>query len=315
MDFISAARQITKRFITDTQQIQLYNNVLNDKKLSTDEKISKLLALANRFQHEEVMNALIKNMSMDLYGNLEDADYEIIQKFYARRARKAAERIRKESVCNAKEGDLPAIGQPTISTEDNPEISMYKWEDGRVVSVVESDDDDGHIIQGNLKTYSDKFTANTAAKGDEYREVLVDATKERVNINLVYLGKGSGICTLGVASVLYAVLDQANMIGWFPSSGHVHIMSLNGCRAFNCYNRAFMLNGFELDPNKNQYDIVHEYANIGYGSEVEDGEFTYDLYYVSTKQKQKEIKYKQHEKKSVFHQYVCDSCIHNLSEK
>lgn len=314
MDFISAAREIIKKFITNTGLIQLYNDIFNDTKLSTNEKITELLDIANGLNHVKVMNAFKKEISVELYGDLDEDAYDSIQDFDARQAQNAEERRKKEAECNFNEDKLPNLGNPSISTEDNSKIFTYTWENNRVVSVVESNDDDGHIIEGKLKTYSDKFAANTAATGNDYREVLVDATKENININLVYLGKGSGICTLGVASVLYAVLDQASMIGWFPSKGHVHIMSLNGCRAFNCYNRAFILNGFELDPNKNQYDIVHEYANIGYGSEVEDGEFTYDLYYVSTKQKQKEIKYKQH-KKSVFRQYVCDSCIHNLSEK
>jgi hypothetical protein len=314
MDFISAARKIIKEFITKTQLIQLYNDIFDDTDLSTDEKITELLHMAFGLHHDEVMNALKKEMDMELYKNLDDDAYDIIRNFDARQARKAEEKRKKEAECNIKEDELPILGNPTISTEDNSEISMYKWEDGRVVSVVESDD--GDTIEGNLKTYSDKFAENTAVTGKYYREVLVDATEDQININLVYLGKGSGICTLGVASVLYAVLDQASMIGWFPSKGHVHIMSLNGCRAFNCYNRAFKLNGFELDPDTetNQHDIVHEYANRGYGNDVEDGEFTYDLYYVSTKQKQKEIKYKQH-KKGVFRQFVCDSCIHNLSEK
>ena len=311
MNFISAARKIVKKFITDKEQIQLYNDILNADK-AEDEKISDLLYTVDELHHDKVMKALIKNMTMDFFSDLDDDDHQIIENFYARMLVNAEKRRKKEAECNFNEDKLPKIGNPTISTEDNSEISTYTWENNRLVSVVESDDDDGHIIEGKLKTYSDKFAANTA-DGDDYRVLLVDTTKDQININLVYLGKGSGICTLGVASVLYAVLDQASMIGWFPSKGHVHIMSLNGCRAFNCYNRAFILNGFEL-ATKNQYDIVHEYANIGYGSEVEDGEFTYDLYYVSKEQKQKEIKYKQH-KKSVFRQYVCDSCIHNLSEK
>ena len=302
MSFISAARKIVKEFITDTEQIQLYNDILNADN-AEDEKISKLLSTVDELHHDEVMNALIKIMTMDLFNDLDEDGHQIIKNFYDRMSVNIEKRIKKEAECNFREDKLPIIGNPTISTEDNSKISIYTWENNRVVSVVESDE--GDIIEGKLKTYSDKFAENPVS-GNDYREVMVDATKDKLNINLVYLGKGSGICTLGVASVLYAVLDQASMIGWFPSKGHVHIMSFNGCRAFNCYNRAFILNGFEL-ATKNQYDIVHEYANIGYGSEVEDGEFTYDLYYVSKEQKQKEIKYKQH-KNGVFRQFVCDLC-------
>ena len=318
MDFISAAREIIKKFITNTGLIQLYNDIFNDTKLSTNEQITELLDIANGLNHVKVMNAFKKEISVKLYGDLDEDAYDSIQDFDARQAQNAEERRKKEAECNFNENKLPNLGNPTISTEDNSKISTYTWEDGRDVSVVESDDDDGHIIIGGLKTYSDKFAANTAATGNDYRVLLVDTTKDQININLVYLGKGSGICTLGVASVLYAVLDQASMIGWFPSKGHVHIMSLNGCRAFNCYNRAFILNGFELDPDTetNQHDIVHEYANRGYGSDVEDGEFDIDLYYVSKEQKQKEIKYKQDKngeqhKNGVFHQFVCDSIVHN----
>ena len=301
MNFISAARKIVKKFITDTEQIQLYNDILNADN-AEDEKISKLLSTVYELHHDEVMKALIKNMTIDFHSDLDEDDHQIIKNFYDRMSVNAEKRRKKEAECNFREDNLPIIGNPTISTEDNSEISIYTWENNRVVSVVESDD--GDIIEGNLKTYSDKFAENTV-KGNDYREVMVDATSSKLNINLVYLGKGSGICTLGVASVLYAVLDQASMIGWFPSKGHVHIMSLNGCRAFNCYNRAFILNGFELDPDTetNQHDIVHEYANRGYGSDVEDGEFDIDLYYVSKEQKQKEIKYNQHEN-GVFRQFV-----------
>ena len=303
MDFISAAREIIKKFITKTQLIQLYNNILNADN-AEDEKISKLLSTVYKLNHDEVMKALIKNMTIDVYNDLDEDDHQIIKNFYDRMSVNAEKRRKKEAECHFREDNLPIIGNPTISTEDNSEISIYTWENNRVVSVVKSDDDDGDIIEGKLKTYSDKFAENTV-KGNDYREVMVDATSSKLNINLVYLGKGSGICTLGVASVLYAVLDQASMIGWFPSKGHVHIMSFNGCRAFNCYNRAFILNGFELDPDTetNQHDIVHEYANRGYGSDVEDGEFDIDLYYVSKEQKQKEIKYKQHEN-GVFRQFV-----------
>ena len=316
MDFISAAREIIKKFITKTQLIQLYNNILNADN-AEDEKISKLLSTVYELHHDEVMKALIKNMTIDVYNDLDEDDHQIIKNFYDRMSVNAEKRRKKEAECHFREDNLPIIGNPTISTEDNSEISIYTWENNRVVSVVKSDDDDGDIIEGKLKTYSDKFAENTV-RGNDYREVMVDATSSKLNINLVYLGKGSGICTLGVASVLYAVLDQASMIGWFPSKGHVHIMSFNGCRAFNCYNRAFILNGFELDPDTetNQHDIVHEYANRGYGSDVEDGEFDIDLYYVSKEQKQKEIKYKQDKngeqhKNGVFHQFVCDSIVHN----
>jgi hypothetical protein len=83
MNFISAARKIVKEFITDTKQIQLYNDILNADK-AEDEKISDLLKTVNKLHHDKVMKALIKNMTMDFFSDFDDDDHQIIENFYAR---------------------------------------------------------------------------------------------------------------------------------------------------------------------------------------------------------------------------------------
>ena len=163
-------------------------------------------------------------------------------------------------------------------------------------------------VNGWLREYG-HFRNETDGNGISERTVNVVSTPSEISINLVYLGKASGICTLAVASVLYAVLDRINKKGHFPTKGKVHIQSKNGCRAFNCYNRAFEINGFSLKPK--QYKYVRKYAQNGNGH----GEFRHTLHYYSKRQDKLKYVY-QAEKtlekakvdvekaKAKYHQYV-----------
>jgi len=67
--------------------------------------------------------------------------------------------------------------------------------------------------------------------------------------------------------VLYAVLDRINKKGHFPTRGKVYIESMNGCRAFNCYDRAFQINGFSLSDG--EYESFQEHAK----NRIRDGSY------------------------------------------
>jgi hypothetical protein len=56
-----------------------------------------------------------------------------------------------------------------------------------------------------------------------------------------------GICTRSVAYTMKALLHYINKKNMFAPTGKVHILSHNADRAFNCYNRAFLLNGYNYN--------------------------------------------------------------------
>merc|ERR1712166_1648242 len=232
--------------------------------------------------------------------------------------------------CSAKDGPLPSIGPPTILTAVKDDVYRYAWpelwpdfrcvitEDASITedmsgkkkitkSMSEKSKDS---VYGWLREYGN-FHNETDGNGISNRKVIVVSTPSEISINLVYLGNASGICTLAVASVLYAVLDRINKKGHFPTKGKVYIESTNGCRAFNCYDRAFQINGFSLEPD--QYEYVQKYAQNGNGH----GEFRHTLHYYS--KRQSKLRYVDQAKtalekaKAEYHQYVKDT--DSLSEE
>merc|ERR1712166_850132 len=231
---------------------------------------------------------------------------------------------------STKDGPLPSIGPPTILTAVKDKVYRYAWPelwpDFRCVitedaSITEDMSGKKKItksmsgksqdsVYGWLREYGD-FHNETDGNGISERKVIVTSTPSEISIKLVYLGKASGICTLAVASVLYAVLDRINKKGHFPTKGKVYIESTNGCRAFNCYDRAFQINGFSLEPD--QYEYVQKYAQNGNGH----GEFRHTLHYYS--KRQSKLKYVDQAKtalekaKAEYHQYVKDT--DSLSEE
>merc|ERR1712166_1021704 len=137
--------------------------------------------------------------------------------------------------CSAKDGPLPSIGPPTILTAVKDDVYRYAWpelwpdfrcvitEDASITedisgknkgmsitkSVSEKSKDS---VYGWLREYRD-FHNEIDGNGISGRKVIVVSTPSEISINLVYLGNASGICTLAVASVLYAVLDRINKKG------------------------------------------------------------------------------------------------------
>ena len=230
----------------------------------------------------------------------------------------------KASKCSAKDGPLPSIGPPTILTAVKDKVYRYEWPelwpDFRCVITEDREPEESKDgVDGWLREYG-VFRNETDGNGQSERKVIVTSTPSEISIELVYLGKASGICTLAVASVLYAVLDRINKKGHFPTKGKVYIQSVNGCRAFNCYNRAFRINGFELEPD-DQYEDVQEYARTGNSSY---GDFRYTLHYYSKRQaKLKNVDQAKYvyqaetaleKAKAEYHQYVKDLFVPDIAK-
>lgn len=93
----------------------------------------------------------------------------------------------------------------------------------------------------------------------EEQELLIsyDILAEKIEIMLVYIGVGKGICTKAVAYTMRSLIDYINRQNKFALYGKVYIESRNPCAAFNCYNRAFRMNGFELNDD-DEYKIYKE---------------------------------------------------------
>lgn len=185
--------------------------------------------------------------------------------------------------CSMSERPFKALGVPTIDDD------TYKWPDGRMVQVEYKLFDPYAKSKGKKHV---KGMTNGKAKGkmaykgyssdgkwvgtlkrwgqwvedeNNHRIVAVVGDKDEIEIKLVYLGSGSGLCTKAVASVLYAVIDRLNSHNMYPVRGKVYIESKNGCAAFNCYNRAFRMNGYQLTEKglEDYMRVVTTQANAG----------------------------------------------------
>ena len=90
----------------------------------------------------------------------------------------------------------------------------------------------------------------------------------------------AGICTKAVGYTLYALKDYVLQHLNMPvTSGHVEIQSSNPCNAFNCYNRAFLLNGFYLD-DESRFDDFRNKEQIWYReNNHENFEYAFDYIY------------------------------------
>lgn len=89
------------------------------------------------------------------------------------------------------------------------------------------------------------------------KKVKVHYEHARIEILLVYTGNGKGICTKAVAYTMKALIDHVNKQNKFALRGSVTIESKYPCSAFNCYNRAFELNGFVLE-DKTEYNAFRQ---------------------------------------------------------
>jgi len=174
-----------------------------------------------------------------------------------------------QTSCSSSPVPLPELGTPNSVTPEGDKTFKYIWND-KLIEVITKLDENGNI-KGRLKKYGE-FSDNPT----DGQEVVVSVNKSNiVEIELVYFGeKIRGICTLSVASVMYGVINHAGKLSMKTDTGKVHISTFtDGCSAFNCYDRAFRINGFEL-VSERQKKIVEKDAN--------DFAFDYTLEYKRT---------------------------------
>lgn len=244
--------------------------------------------IAMRNKHMKVLQALIENKKLfDKWANLSIGNMELKKEIstflIADVLKKQEKEQKKENECGVAGHKLPILTIPNCIYSGKDGTVIYNWEDGRVVHVdgPHSGDLTGHLVKFPHPTNGADFEEDTLGNGQHGREVTVLASEKKVKILMVYLGEASGICTLSVASVMYAVIDQARARAWFPKKGEVYIESVDACAAFNCYNRAFALNGFELVSKKKQLDYIKNNAIPGNTSY---GDFRHTIQYKSRKQ-------------------------------
>ena len=83
----------------------------------------------------------------------------------------------------------------------------------------------------------------------------VDECSVCINIHHVKFTKKNGICTYTVAAAIHALLDCLTKHKFINKNtdvtGQVTIKSKTPCIAFNCYNRAFEMNGFSMNEDCN----------------------------------------------------------------
>ena len=219
--------------------------------------------------------------------------------------------------CTMSERPFKTLGTPTVNGNE------YTWEDDRIVHVeynlmdpyanpkgkmavkalsaqlhqggklaAKKNPDIGKVV-GTLKKWGE-WTEDE----DNGRIVAVVGDKDEVEIKLVYLGAGSGLCTKAVASVIYAVVDRLNAENKYPTRGKVYIESKNGCAAFNCYNRAFRMNGYQL-TKKSMVDYIY-YVK----TEANAGIFSHTLKYYSEEQVMKRRVYEDEQGVATYRMYV-----------
>ena len=247
--------------------------------------------IAKRNNHMKVMQALIENKKLfDKWAKLSIGNLEVKEEILSfliadvlkEQKKEQEKKEKKENECGVAGHKLPILTIPNCIYSGKDGTVIYNWEDGRVVHVNYDDRDlTGHLVKYPHPLSGADFEEETTGNNQAGREVTVLASEKKVTILMVYLGETSGICTLSVASVMYAVIDQARARAWFPEKGEVYIESVHACAAFNCYNRAFALNGFELVPKKKQLDYIKNNAIPGNTSY---GDFRHTLKYQSRKQ-------------------------------
>ena len=140
----------------------------------------------------------------------------------------------------------PPNTNPNSYTEDE----LYN----EVIKIsIEKDDSKYYAELISYKKDKKSFQRGDWIDGNNTKKVWVgyDSSIEEIDINMVYTGKKQGICTKAVAYTMKALIDHINKQNLFALKGMVLIQSFNGCAAFNCYNRAFEMNGFVLkDDNE-----------------------------------------------------------------
>ena len=139
-----------------------------------------------------------------------------------------------------------------------------------------------------LFTYGDPLPKELNSWNKKTQLNCVYYSSRRVlEVAMVFLGTTRGICTKSVAHTIHALVNFANDHGKYAKYGEVEVYSQMPCRAFNCYNRAFRINGFRLEDNK-LYDNFNKVYETWDPSDDEKGlKYTF-AYYGNERQRELE---------------------------
>ena len=179
------------------------------------------------------------------------------------------------STCSMSRRPFKMLGDVTVEDIDKGEFTkQYTWiKRGRYRSRIDvrlAVVNDGNRYIGQLHSYTRGstrvFTPTITdtrfipmAVNDRDRLVRIIGDDDTIDIAYVLLGPGSGICTLAVAATMRAVILAMNEQHKYPTVGKVQIVSQRACAAFNCYNRAFRMNGYALDdPESGMEDLQYQ---------------------------------------------------------
>jgi ankyrin repeat protein len=236
------------------------------------------LIKAAMYGNTRVIMILLKNSAdATIKNNRNETAYDVAQRLNNLAVMKFLGRSRK-SKCGKTNKELSLIGTPTEIIFSLDQETIYKWKDGRTVIVKP----DGREYIGELLVMNN-FIRGRSVKTTTQR-LQVEGDEDRLYLAWVFLGPGTHICTLAAASVLYAVLDSMNRDDIYAPNGEVLIQSNYPCAAFNCYNRAFLMNGYKL--KNGEYNKISKLLNE---SSIDDAIYFYNERQALKKRTQKTI--------------------------
>ena len=206
-------------------------------------------------------------------------------------------RIWSETRCLMKKKDLYAMVNPTIKIMKDYTFYTYKLKDEEIcVEIPNKQDYEGYytaILHKYTRNNEILFENNTTL-GTLTREIKLQYEEGTLEILSVYTG-AIGICTKAVAYTMKSLLNYINKLGFYALDGAVLIQSSNPCAAFNCYDRAFRMNGFNMsEPNEftrfQKYYEEFEYWNKKYEKNENYNDFLEYRFESYTNEKQKLLK-------------------------
>ena len=177
---------------------------------------------------------------------------------------------------------LPQLTEPVISKveRDIPRL-LYRYTHDKYTFTVEVTPMPTSVLS-TLRAidFNGKVLFHSDLPQDEYHgfvELTYDML-DRIEIKNVAIGaRGHRLCTKAVAYTMKSLLHFINGKKMFAYKGQVYIRSKHAKNAFNCYNRAFLTNGYKLKTKEG----YKRFCNKNFDQEVG---FTFNSY-VNEKQR------------------------------